>query len=151
MMKKDLGKEFVEDREAIKRGFDDFLRSLSRLESAIIIKAGATIVSLIVLGVVLHFLFRITTPELEAKVLANTSTKVGTFILVNNLGSSDWNQVKMTLNQRYTYQVDKIEAGGRLTIMAESFTEHGKPAPNNLIPMVLSIECDKGTSIFPLK
>ena len=107
-------------------------------------------VVLVVLGVGIHLLSGLSAPELEAKVLANTSNKVGSFVLINNLGSSDWKVVKMTLNGRYTYQVDRLEAGGRLTIMVESFTENGKAAPWNLIPQVLIIECDKGKSVFPL-
>jgi len=150
MARRDWGEELIEDKEAIKRGLKDFLRSLSRLESAILIRAGATLVALIALGVGLHLLFSLSAPELKAKVLANTSTKVGSFVLINNLGTSDRKEVKMTLNERYTYQVDKIEAGGRLTIMVESFTEDGKAAPRNLISKVLLIECDKGKSVFPL-
>lgn len=150
MVRRGLGEELIEDKEAIKRGLKEFLRSLSRLESAILIRVGITLVALIALGVGLHLLFSLSTPELKAKVLANTSTKVGSFVLINNLGASDWKEVKMTLNERYTYQVDKIEAGGRLTIMVESFTEDGKAAPRNLISKVLLIECDKGKSVFPL-
>ncbi len=150
MTRRDLGEELIEDKEAIKRGLKEFLRSLSRLESAILIRVGITLVALIALGVALHLLFSLSTPELKAKVLANTSTKVGSFVLINNLGASDWKEVKMTLNERYTYQVDKIEAGGRLTIMVESFAEDGKAAPRNLISKVLLIECDKGKSVFPL-
>ncbi len=150
MARRDWGEELIEDKEAIKRGLKDFLRSLSRLESAILIRAGATLVVLIALGVGLPLLFGLFAPKLEAKVLANTSTKVGSFVLINNLGSSDWKEVKMTLNGRYTYQVDRIEAGGKLTIMVQSFTEDGKAAPKNLPPNVLLIECDKGKSVFPL-
>lgn len=150
MVRRGLGEELIEDKEAIKRGLKEFLRSLSRLESAILIRVGITLVALIALGVGLHLLFSLSTPELKAKVLANTSTKVGSFVLINNLGASDWKEVKMTLNERYTYQVDKIEAGGRLTIMVESFTEDGKAAPRNLVSKVLLIECDKGKSVFPL-
>lgn len=150
MARRDWEEEIIEDKEAIKRGLKDLLRSLSRLESAVIAKVGVILVVLVVIGVGIHLLSGLSAPELEAKVLANTSNKVGSFVLINNLGSSDWKVVKITLNGRYTYQVDRIEAGGKLTIMVESFTENGKAAPRNLIPQVLIIECDKGESVFPL-
>lgn len=149
MVRRGLGEEFIEDTEAIKRGLNDFLRSLSRLEPAILIRAGITLVVLIVLGVGLHLLFGLFNPDLEARVRA-TSTRVGIVIMVNNTGNSDWNKVKMILNEKYTYEADKIEAGGSLTITVESFTKGGKAAPKNLTPKVLLVECDKGKSVFTL-
>jgi hypothetical protein len=75
---------------------------------------------------------------------------IGTQILVSNASPRMWTDVALTLDDRWRFRTSTVRAGERLVLAASRFERDGVPAPSDLVPRTLRVECDQGTATAPL-
>lgn len=75
---------------------------------------------------------------------------IGTQILVSNASSRMWTDVAITLDGGWRYRTSTVRAGQRLVLATRMFEKDGAPAPGDLAPRTLTVECDQGAVTTPL-
>lgn len=71
-------------------------------------------------------------------------TLLGTQLKVENTSSRMWTDVKLILDGGWQRQVATLREGQRLVIATSSFSKDGAPAPGDLKPKTLTIQCAQG-------
>lgn len=69
---------------------------------------------------------------------------IGTQILVSNASARMWTDVALTLDGGWRWRTSTVRAGERLVVAASKFERDGLPAPADLAPRTLRLECDQG-------
>lgn len=75
---------------------------------------------------------------------------VGTQILVSNASRRMWTDVAITLDGGWRWRTSTVRAGQRLVLATSKFERDGAPAPGDLAPRTLTVECDQGAVTTPL-
>jgi hypothetical protein len=79
-----------------------------------------------------------------------TEGLMGKGLLVRNDSESMWTDVILTLDGKWQWQTPTIREGEKPTVLLERFTHDGAPAPADLKPRTLTIECREGSATLPL-
>ncbi len=88
--------------------------------------------------------------ELEADVTLLPETLVGQQLSVSNGSPEMWTDVTLTLDGAWTHQVKTVRAGQNIVVAVTSFSRDGKPAPSDLKPKAVEIDCDQGSADLSL-
>jgi hypothetical protein len=75
----------------------------------------------------------------------------GQQILVRNESSSIWTGVKLTLDGSWHHERNTIRPHDQLILSIPQFRRDGEPAPWNLTPRSLAIECEQGRYVITLQ
>ncbi len=75
---------------------------------------------------------------------------MGTQVLVSNASRRMWTDVAITLDGGWRYRIRTVRAGQRLVLATSKFEKDGAPAPGDLAPRSLTVECDQGAVTTPL-
>jgi hypothetical protein len=75
---------------------------------------------------------------------------IGTQVLVWNNSSGLWTDVVLTLDGTWRFEARTVRDGQRLVLATSKFTKDGAPAPSDLRPRTLTIECQQGSVTAPL-
>jgi hypothetical protein len=75
---------------------------------------------------------------------------IGTQILVSNASRRMWTDVAITLDGGWRYRTSTVRAGQRLVLATSKFEKDGAPAPGDLAPRTLTVECDQGAATTQL-
>ncbi len=75
---------------------------------------------------------------------------IGTQILVSNASRRMWTDVAITLDGGWRWRTSTVRAGQRLVLATREFERDGAPAPGDLAPRALTLECDQGAVTTPL-
>jgi len=75
---------------------------------------------------------------------------MGTQVLVRNGSSHLWTDVTLVLDGTWRWQTATVRDGQRLVIAASKFTSEGTPAPADLKPKTLTVQCRQGKVTEPL-
>ncbi len=75
---------------------------------------------------------------------------IGTQILVSNASPRMWTDVSLTLEGGWRWRTSTVRAGERLVLAASRFERDGVPAPADLAPRTLRVECDQGSTTASL-
>lgn len=72
-------------------------------------------------------------------------------LLVRNDSTSDWKEVHLTLNDRFTAYTPEIAAGGKFVIAVKQFVgPEGEVPARDLKPHFLKVSCSEGTDLLDL-
>jgi hypothetical protein len=74
---------------------------------------------------------------------------IGNQVLVLNGSSELWTDVVLTLDGTWRYDLRTVREGQRLVIATSRFTKDDDPAPSDLKPRTLTIECKQGSVTVP--
>jgi hypothetical protein len=69
---------------------------------------------------------------------------LGTQVLVWNSSGELWTDVTLVLDDTWRWQTATVRDGQRLVIATSKFTRDGAPAPSDLKPKTLTIQCRQG-------
>lgn len=75
---------------------------------------------------------------------------MGTQILVHNDSDRLWTDVVFTIDDAWRYERKTIRGGDKVVLSADQFSRDGQPAPRDLKPGVLVIQCEQGRVKAPL-
>lgn len=75
---------------------------------------------------------------------------MGTQILVHNDSDRLWTDVVFTIDGAWKHERKTIRGGDKVVLSADQFSRDGQPAPRDLKPGVLLIECEQGKVRAPL-
>jgi len=75
---------------------------------------------------------------------------MGTQILVHNDSDRLWTDVVFTIDGAWKAERKTIRGGDKVVLSADQFSRDGQPAPRDLKPGVLLIECEQGKVKAPL-
>jgi hypothetical protein len=72
-------------------------------------------------------------------------------LLIRNDSSSDWKEVHLTLNSRFTAYTPEIAAGGKFVIAVKQFVgPEGEVPAKDLKPQFLKVACSEGGDVLDL-
>ncbi len=74
----------------------------------------------------------------------------GEQILVRNESDEIWTEVKLLLDGAWSHEHKTLRPHDQLVLSIDKFTREGQPAPGDLKPRTLTIDCDQGRHIFDL-
>ena len=89
--------------------------------------------------------------ELGADVTLLPETIVGQQISVSNGSKEMWTEVKLTLDGQWKHEIRTIRAGQNVVVGVTSFKRDGAPAPQDLKPRKIEIDCDQGSADLSLQ
>jgi hypothetical protein len=69
---------------------------------------------------------------------------MGTQVLVHNDSDRLWTDVVFILDDAWRHEEKTMRAGDRLVLSTDQFAADGRPAPRDLKPKKLQIECEQG-------
>jgi hypothetical protein len=75
---------------------------------------------------------------------------LGTQVLVENDSPRIWRDVVVTLDGAWRYEKKTVRPQDRLVVSLAQFRKDGAPAPADLEPRVITIECSEGRFTAPL-
>lgn len=75
---------------------------------------------------------------------------LGMQVLVENRSGRTWEQVVMVLDDAWRLERAWVRAGEKVVVPIGSFTKDGVPAPHDLKPKVIDIDCAQGSVTLPL-
>jgi hypothetical protein len=75
---------------------------------------------------------------------------MGNQVLVQNDGRDHWTDVSFTLDGGWRLERRTVRAGDKLVLSVSAFTRDGQPAPADLKPRQLTVECAEGKAVAPL-
>lgn len=75
---------------------------------------------------------------------------IGTQILVSNTSRGMWTDVVITLDGAWSHRIRTVREGQRLVLAASRFERDGAPAPADLKPASLTLECAQGRLTVPV-
>lgn len=75
---------------------------------------------------------------------------IGTQISVWNGSDRLWTDVVLTLDGDWRYATRTVRGGERVVVATTKFTKDGVPAPRDLRPRTLTVECEQGRVTAPL-
>jgi len=75
---------------------------------------------------------------------------MGTQILVHNDSDRLWTDVVFTIDATWKHERKTVRGGDKVVLSADQFSRDGAPAPRDLKPKVLVIECEQGKVKAPL-
>lgn len=85
-------------------------------------------------------------PKDKPVILKATADNKGSALEITNDTSFDWNNVTVTLNDRYQQQLPVIRAGQSVSMNYEKFVDKtGTPFPAGQFPSKYFLESDEGT------
>jgi hypothetical protein len=82
--------------------------------------------------------------SLGAVVRLDPESIMGTQIMVHNNSERMWTDVVLTLDDTWRFEQRTMRAGDRLVLSTTRFQRQGQPAPRDLKPKVLVVECEQG-------
>ncbi len=74
----------------------------------------------------------------------------GEQLLVRNESDEIWTEVKLLLDGAWSYEHKTLRPHDQLVLSLDKFAREGQPAPGDLKPRTLTIDCDQGRHIFDL-
>ena len=77
----------------------------------------------------------------------DTGGIMGTQVLVQNDSRDLWTDVAFLLDGGWRLERRTVRAGDRLVLSLSAFTRDGQPAPSDLKPRQLTIECAEGKAV----
>lgn len=89
--------------------------------------------------------------ELAAEAMLLPETLVGQQISVSNGSREMWTEVKLTLDGRWVHRIPTVRAGQNVVVGITKFARDGAPAPADLKPRRLEIECEQGSATISLQ
>lgn len=75
----------------------------------------------------------------------------GEQILVRNESDEIWTEVKFLLDGTWRHDHKTLRSHDQLVLSLDKFTREGQPAPSDLRPRTLTIDCDQGRHVFDLR
>ena len=75
---------------------------------------------------------------------------MGTQVLVHNDSERLWTDVVFTLDDTWRHEEKTMRAGDRRVLSTDQFSSGGRPAPRDLKPRKLQIDCEQGRVTTPL-
>jgi hypothetical protein len=75
---------------------------------------------------------------------------MGAQVLVQNESHDNWTDVSLTLDDGWRLEKRTVRAGDKLVVPVSAFTRNGQPAPAELKPRQLVIECGEGKAVTSL-
>ena len=75
----------------------------------------------------------------------------GEQILVRNESDEIWTEVKLFLDDGWRHERKTLRSHDQLVLSLDKFTREGQPAPRDLKPRSLTIDCDQGRHVFDLR
>ena len=110
---------------------------------------GAAYIALVLITVI-AVVPRSPSNKLKAYVLAATGDfVVGSYVMVRNDSSKDWERVRLTLNGTHMFNVARIPAGEKVTVQLPKFEGDGPLTPD--LVHELRIDCSRGHEVYAVK
>ncbi len=75
----------------------------------------------------------------------------GQQLLVRNESAAIWTDVKLTIDGGWRHERNTVRPHDQLVLSMGQFKRNGEPAPRDLKPRSLVVECDQGHFSFDLK
>jgi hypothetical protein len=75
----------------------------------------------------------------------------GEQILVRNESDEIWTEVKLLLDDGWRHERKTLRSHDQLVLSLDKFERDGHPAPRDLKPRTLTIDCDQGRHVFDLR
>ncbi|HSM92053.1 MAG TPA: hypothetical protein VLT47_04140 [Anaeromyxobacteraceae bacterium] len=88
--------------------------------------------------------------ELAADVTLLPETLVGQQLSVSNGSSEMWTEVTLTLDGAWKHKIRTVRAGQNVVVAVSRFERGGAPAPADLKPQKVEIDCDQGSAELSL-
>lgn len=112
---------------------------------------AAAYIAVIVLSVIV-VVPRSPSNRLRAYVVAARGDFVlGNYLVVRNDSSREWQNITLTLDERYTFTAPALAAGDKLTAPLKKFkSKDGQPPPKDADVKLLRIDTSRGSERYPL-
>jgi hypothetical protein len=81
---------------------------------------------------------------LGAEVQISIEDPLQTQVLVSNTSAEIWTDVVLTLDDTWRYEKKTVRDGERIVVGTARFAHDGGPAPGDLKPKTLTIDCEQG-------
>jgi hypothetical protein len=75
----------------------------------------------------------------------------GEQILVRNESDEIWTEVTLLLDDGWRHERKTLRSHDQLVLSLDKFMRDGRPAPPELKPRTLTIDCDQGRHVFDLR